>query len=409
MYGPDTEVQESDVLHPAYRQGMVNIEVEFATEVMQSWQNFSAASKPIFANAGNPHIFDIYTWEPLFEFEDTLSKTETVHARVLASLNGLGGDALENALSIGGDSWLSELMTSKIRYVGHPTNKWDDRTFTTMNRPMGAQVLGIRPFFAFRQTPLHKLVEMRVMTPSEAQEYVMNPPANTTQGKVPAVITPFEMKSIPDNLSMLSGAYLTHKLSFQKQYSQNYNKNSRLTKTLTQLHKTALTFGISFLYAIVRDGVIDLRIPDRTTLPVTTDNPKAVLNLEEAENWIGALASKLGLLPNPNYLQIKRNERSPDVLAKFAQYADIISMTQMPGNNAQLYFGFNKANGTNPGYDIMSRRFLTGTLYGDMINTIANAQKNFLIAVTDWIYYSTRNIVGRVITPAQKGSYGAFI
>lgn len=402
--------EESDVMINQYPQGRINVSVKFDTATMNNWKNKETqAGKTTFANSGNSNVFDVYPWEPLFQIENSFLKTQDANPRVLTSLNGLGGIEYDQALEDGGEEWLSDLITSKLTYVGHAPQKWNADAISVNDQPLTAQIAGVRGFYAFKETPLNSLVYFRAPTLSEAQQYARLPPHDTIQGKIPCLVLPFDLHTPADNFCKLNNSFISNREMFNHTYSYNVDRNSRLIRTLTYFNKSILTMCIAFLHAIVRDDLIKIAPGPAAKLRPTTDPVGMLLSKSESNNWILTFACKLGLLPSMNYSTLSRVNKSPETIAEFKNYSTILLNSIMPANNADLYFGYDKATGQNPGFDRAIRSVKNGTAQGDIITAIVNNTHTLILAVNDWIYYSTKNVIGRTIIASRETSYGSFI
>lgn len=403
----ETGLTNSDLLNPPYAANRVVIKAIFDDDTKNAWFNGEDSRKaPIFQGSGRPGMFNVHPWDPLFEYEGNFQYAETF-PKVLGTLNGWGGDDLQAALAFADETWLADLMSAKIRYVGHPTKQWDD-TVTKPGQSMGVQIHGVRQFFAVEESPLNKMMEMVVPTISKGQEYSRNLPHTTMPGKVPAVLVPVETKDIAIDFERINTAYLTNTAEFHRQFNTKYERTSKLVNTLKAFHKFCLWNGIGMLYSIIRDGVLEFSIPNDSPISPTED-PAGRLSKDESINWITALATDMCLLPNQDYQQIQRRNRDQQMKSDIKDWSVHVLKTLMPSNDGRYLFGFDKETGENEGYDINSNRIKRGTVQGDMIEGLLNSTPWFMTCVSDWIYYATRNIVGRVITPARKYSFGSFI
>jgi hypothetical protein len=227
------------------------------------------------------------------------------------------------------------------------------------------------------------------------------------------VIAPINIKDMATTFMSMNALYTLDPDAFGQQFNIKYDRTNKIIKCLRQFRKFIQICGISYMYALIRDKVMAISVPTvpagETAIRVTTDAPGVILSIPDSVNWLTALAAGTGLLPSNQYPQIKKALVSQRDKSLLLGYSDFIVQTQMPGNNASYYFGHDKNTGANPGYDIFSHDIKHGTAQGDMVETIKNSSTWFIVSVIDMIYDLTRNIVGRVITPARKKSMGAFI
>lgn len=390
-----------------YNQHRVNVKAKFDDHGRGGLiSNEETARRAIFAGASKPGTFDLLPWEGAFELEDRYNSSDDGFPRALTALNGIGDDELGRVLQSGDQQLLSMLITERLRYIGHPTKQWNS-SIGKMNQSLGVQIQGVRPFWAFEAAPLNKLLQYRAPTMDESAEMIKNAPEGTSPGKVTLVAVPYDPADVSNTLKVYNTQFLANPAEFQKLLLAKYQRTTKVIRMLNKLHNFSLLSGISMIYALVRDGLIQLNIPNNAPLSPTSDN--GILSVSDTANYLLSLSAKLLLLPNSNYPQIARNVNTEDVKSAFIQYRLTLLRSIFPADQAFYYFGFNKADGTVPGIDAFNRNLREGTAHGDMIKVIERSSLDAFSSVADFIYHSTRNVVGRVITPARKFGMGAFI
>lgn len=397
----------ADLIEEPYRQHRVNIKGRFADNTRDLLvTNETDNRRAIFSGSSRPGIFDMLKWELAFEIEGMTTEEDSV-PRVLTALNGFGNDEMEAVLRTNDQRWLAELMTYRVRYIGNPTGNWSaDRS--AFNQMVGLQIQGVRPFWAFEECPLHGLIKYSAPTIDEAQEMLPNLPAGTAQGKVPLIVKPFDPnRDVVTTFYYENSKFLEDKNIFQRQLNMKYERASKKVYMLNKIHDWQLGCALKFIDGLVSSNIIQISIPNDAPIKATTD--VGLLTYEKTVNWLLSAATKMELLPAANYPQIKNNDTSEATKDAWRRLRIESLRGFSPSNNALYWFGFDKRTGANEGYDSLRRTLKEGTANGDMIQFLINSPVRAMAAVGDFVYESTRTILGRVITPAKKFSFGAFI
>lgn len=405
-YDDDRDPTEED-----YRQHRVNVKVQLDQSKidMLSSTEMQYPERVIWPGTQAKATFNLHTWEIGFSINDQYTAEGDSIPKILTALNGYGSDELAMVKASGEEHWLSKLIAMRIRYVGHPTGEWNSE-IGKLQKNIGAQIQGVRPFLAFETAPIHSLIAWYVPTMTEAAELLadQNKPEGVGQVKVGLIVKPYTTKDVWDLFHLENEHYLENPEKYKQAMGIKYQRTKRSVQALSVFHDFALTCGISMIESFVRDGLLTVNIPN--TAPYSVLNKTGTLTQEETENYLLGFASKTELLPHSHYQALAGVNNDERTNKFFAHYRTILLRSMFEPKNLFYMFGFNRQNGGRlEGLDPRSNTIKKGTPHGDMIETIHNSARYAFAAMSDFIYNSTRNILGRVIKPARKGAFGSFI
>lgn len=391
-----------------YRQHRVNIKVRMGDDLRDRLVgNETNSHKAIFTGSAFSGVWDVNLWEPLLEIDDGMLDESRAFADVVTSVNGLGNDHMLSVLGKGNRKWLKELMLNRIRYIGHSSQKFDSRRAKYIT--FGAQEMGIRPFFGWQISPLHSLLTLDLIHHDEAGAFRANAPRGTGQGKITAVLVPYNFKNLSEIFKAENKQFLENRQEFEEHTNTRHEKTSRIIDMLTRVHNFALLSGLTMMHVFVRENLCNITVPVAPSIQPTNVAANTRLNFAQSNSWLLGLASKYGLLPHEQYADILGDNKSPEAKRYFMDQRTRLLQNIFPQNRAEHYFGFNPADGSVVGFNLLNRNINKGTAHGDMIEAVNKASDYMWIAMEDYVYHATRNIVGRVVFPCKQYGFGAFL
>lgn len=405
-YDDDRDPTEED-----YRQHRVNVHVQLDQSKIDqlSSTEMQYPERVIWAGTQAKATFNLHTWEIGFSINDQYTPQGDSVPKILTALNGYGSDELASVKASGDEQWLSKLIAMRIRYVGHPTGEWNSE-IGKLQKNIGAQIQGVRPFLAFETAPIHSLIAWYVPTMSESAELLadQNKPEGVGQVKVGLIVKPYTTSDVWDLFHLENERFLENPAKYQQDMGLKFQRTKRSIQALSVFHDHSLICGISMVESFVRDGLWAINIPNNALYNVLTKT--GTLTQEETETYLLGFASKAKLLPNNHYQGLAGVNNDERTNKFFEHYRTIILRSIFEPKHLFYMFGFNRQNnGRLEGFDPRNNTVKRGTPHGDMIETIQNSSRYAFAAMSDFIYNSTRNILGRVIKPARKGAFGTFI
>lgn len=406
-YDDDRDPTQED-----YRQHRVNVKVQLDQSKIDqlSSTEMQYPERVIFPGTQAKATFNLHTWEIGFSINDQFVPEGDSVPKILTALNGYGSDELAAVKSSGDEQWLSKLMAMRIRYVGHPTGEWNSEV-GKLQKNIGAQIQGVRPFLAFETAHIHSLLAWYVPTMTEAAEILadQHKPDGVGQVKVGLVVKPYTTKDVWDIFHLENDYFLNHPDKYNQSMGLKFQRTKRSIQALSVFHDFSLLCGVVFVESFIRDKLWQISIPNNAPFSVL-NNKTGLLTQDETENYLLGFSSKAGLLPHNHYQSLNGVNNDERTNRFFATYKTILLRAMFEPKQLYYMFGFSRDNsGRLEGIDPRSNTIKRGTPHGDMIETIQNAPRFAFISMSDFIYNSTRNILGRVIKPARKGAFGTFI
>jgi len=392
-----------------YRQHRVNIKVQLDQAKIDQLSTIEMQhpERVVFTGTQAAGTFNLHTWEPGFCINDQYNDTDAV-PKILTALNGFGSDEMAAAKAAGDEKWLSKVMAMKIRYVGHPTGEWN-ADVGKLKKTIGAQIQGVRPFLAFEAIPVHSLVAWYVPTITEAQQLLADPnrPDGVGQMKVGLIVKPYNVKDVWDLFYLENKYFLQDPQRYEIAMGMKSKRLQTSVISLKAFHDFVIIAGVSQVNSWVRDNLFGLHIPTDCRYPIL--DKTGALTQQEFHNAMIAYTSKMGIMPNVHYPTLAGVKNDQSTNKFYSAYRTIVLRGIFEPRSDFYMFGFSRKTPGIPGIDPRSNNVLLGTPHGDMIQTIHNASREAFAAISNFIYFSTHNILGRAIKGAQKGAFGSLI